>query len=271
MIWMSHFQFYIYLAFNDIYDNFFLLSNQSRRAVLTGGAIMRRVVNKDQTISIKWYEIVRYLDEVGFQKIRFLDNQNNSIELTENQLEEGQYFMWLGTNMQIPPKTKITLDFDKVYPNFFLGVKKEDSFGGKDEIFLQEGPWSLNAICNGNFLDEGKIQSDRKLTITDNGEYIQNYQPTDKHVVVAKLDPFQKTLNFYPRVKGQNFKGMHMGTDFTDKDNFTNIEMWAELHTEDYDLVLLIPYTPPKADMLLSLKIKDNKNDTHEEVILSST
>jgi len=241
IIWMSYHLFKVCLTYFPIYDEFYLMSSESRRMILTKGCVFWKSGGE-----IKYQELKRHFLLSNKGSIRQKIVQECSYIPKEN------LFLWLGCHMSLPDKTKITLSFDRLYPNLYLGMNKKSNSNMSEEIFIEENPWSVNAVYNKGM-----------LTDYDNNHSIETNQ----------LNPFQFSLNMFSE-SNDKYKP-------DEPKEFKRRDLNANNDSNDYDLILTIPYVPPKADMLVSMKIRNHNPeckcvgkcncDDFEEVILSST
>lgn len=314
-IWMSYNLLKVFFTFEQLYDQLFLLLNDSRKAMLTEGVVFnlqKKECNETpppQQHVLDWYRIERQPTiqrtktetETGTETGTKLDDFTiTSIKLyrgnTEIQKGENKPFLiWLGCQMTLPTKTQITLSFDSLYPTFYLGKKNRNTRGGCNEIFMEEHPWTINAIYDTELGrqddDIGSLKpketSVKVLAKFANGLAYKDLKEGELSdlqkigVNKSKLFEKQNLLNISSKYNYKEEINGASGTinreeDVTSPPSFRRFDFEVFPNSEDYDLILQMPYAPPKADMLVSLKINKSPqspqgSDPFEEVILTTS
>ncbi|WP_103071565.1 hypothetical protein [Aquimarina sediminis] len=219
----------IYEEYNEV----FLNSNESRRAMLIeGGCVFCKVNNE-----LKIYPIDNYIE-----KQEELVDIVKSLMSSDDNIEHLHF--WQGCEMAIPKNSKIILNFNKPYPSVY--VKKRES---EDEIFIEENSWHVNYIADKGFLrvieDEhrdhfhGAVMEDEMLKIKTNKVSISKKEYANK---------LEENTNL--------------------QDDYQSINMKVLEALIDCDVVVQMPYITPSADMLVKVSFKGS--DT-EELILSTS
>lgn len=283
VIWLSYNLLKTYFTFEPEYDKFFLLSSSTRRGLLTRGMIFKGEAERVKAKSnIKNYG---FIDVTSMQK-EVDDKPSESFEVLINgryvmvkypnattkkidEVEKDKYYIWYGCHMSLPERTKVTLSFDKLYPTFYIGeMEKNPTTGGNNEVFLEEHPWTVSVIYDKDlhvsYKKETGITTTTTTTTTSESEgTIKKEIITEKTIPDILGDDLftnQKIVHMVPSIKanGQNVI------------DFNSFRFKIE-NIKDYEIILMMPYAPPKADMLVALNINKSNNDDKEEVILSTS
>ncbi|WP_271767584.1 hypothetical protein [Aquimarina algiphila] len=212
----------IYFDLIPIYNDVFLFNETSRRALVTYGCLF--YYTKNNTL-----KVIPMTDDITTIK-------NDLSKILNDIGDESSLHFWKGCGMRIPEECSITISFTKVYPNLYIKSKTSD-----DKIFLEEQPWNVSLVYNG---DDGDNESFLDIP--------NSLNPISHQIVTPNSD--MKNTNI-PKGNGES--------NAIKKNSLTvNKEM------QDCDMVVELPYMPPTADSLISIGFK---NDNTTEIILTTS
>jgi len=166
-------------------------------------------------------------------------------------LSTESLYVWWGCHLSLPINTKVMLSFSKMYPNMYVKREKSREDGGSDEIFLEENPWSVNYVYDKNMIQ--KVEEQGQIIKSNSGNVGTNKQ--------------QGMMTFFSKNKSADTSSQQVKDS---ENSFKKVDIFVDAIVEDCEIIVMLPYMPPKADMLLTMKF-DQNDENKEEVILTSS
>ncbi|HAA13149.1 MAG TPA: hypothetical protein DCE41_16245 [Cytophagales bacterium] len=245
------------MGLDHLYSYAFFKDSPTRIALYSRGALFyqkdvfkdeeHQQMNRDKsnisTRSINTSSIAELIQFVG-------DYRNLS---NEKKVQLSGLYYWPGIEAEFPERTTLMISYDQLYPTLY--VRNTITGETLNELFIQENPYSINITYNEEvFTPDEQGQNNPKLkqfATSPAGGKIQD----GNHMV-----NFAQIPRTIPKgLKIENEVGLY---DYSDLSLFLK-------QSDNYELVIQIPYTPPFADMLLNLNFSSSNKG--EALILSST
>ncbi len=221
----------IYFGTLKGFDETFLLCSASRSAMVSNGIIFYY----DENNTLHWFAA----DDKNFgKKIKRLEKDLED-EGKSKAIKESIYY-WGGCVMLLPDNCVVDLGFNSVYPKMYIRSRANVD----KEIFLEELSWNVTLLYDSDFASIGQDteENSQQKKIKQDRCYMNN-------------DDFKSNMTV------NKSKTISNG-------DYGKFDLKVLENIENCNIVIELPYTPVKADILLKTSFK-GKGET--EIVLSTT